>query len=91
MGVLEAQQIGNLSYRETFHEEVLGLVYYEGVDVANSGDGNVTATLSIKEPTTKVSAAKADVGETVTYTLQGALAQAGTKGFVIENGKKIFR
>ena len=45
MGILEAQQIGNLSYRETFHEEVLGLVYYEGVDVANSGDGNVTVTL----------------------------------------------
>ena len=57
----------------------------------NAGGGNVTVTLSIKEPTTKVSTAKADVGENVTYTLQGTLAQAGTKGFVIENGKKIFR
>ena len=43
----------------------------------NAGGGNVTVTLSIKESTTKVSAAKADVGETVTYTLQGTLAQAG--------------
>ena len=57
----------------------------------NAGGGNVTVTLSIKESTTKVSAAKADVDETVTYTLQGTLAQAGTKGFVIENGRKIIR
>ena len=91
MGILEAQQIGNLSYRETFHEEVLGLVYYEGVDVANSGDGNVTVTLSIKEPTTKVSAATTDGIEGIVYTLHGTLAQTGPKGFVIENGKKIFR
>ena len=57
----------------------------------NAGGDNVTVTLSIKEPTTKVSTAKADVGETVTYTLQGTMAQAGQRGIVIENGKKIMR
>ena len=30
-------------------------------------------------------------GVVVTYILQGTLAQAGTKGFVIEKGRKIIR
>lgn len=57
----------------------------------NAGGGNVTVTLSIKEPTTKVSAATTDGIEGIVYTLYGTLVQTGTKGVVIEKGRKIIR
>ena len=57
----------------------------------NAGSGNVTVTLSIKNPTTMVSAPEAADSETKVYTLKGTVAQAGHQGLVIENGKKLIR
>ena len=37
MRVLKAQQVGDFSDGVTFHQKVLGLVYYEGVDIADGG------------------------------------------------------
>ena len=56
----------------------------------NAGGDNVTVTLSISEPT-GISQVKADDVTSKAYTLQGALAQAGHKGIVIQNGKKTIR
>ena len=56
----------------------------------NAGGNNVSVTLSISEPT-GISQVKTDVVSSKAYTLQGTLAQAGHKGIVIQNGKKIIR
>ena len=56
----------------------------------NAGGDNVSVTLSISQPT-GISQVKADDITSKAYTLQGTLAQAGHKGIIIENGKKIIR
>ena len=56
----------------------------------NAGGDNVSVTLSISQPT-GTSQVKADDVKSKAYTLQGTLAQAGHKGIVIQNGKKIIR
>lgn len=56
----------------------------------NAGGDNVSVTLSISQPT-GISQVKADDVTSKAYTLQGTLAQAGHKGIVIQNGKKIIR
>ena len=56
----------------------------------NAGGGNINVTLSVSEPT-GISQVKADDVKSKAYTLQGSLAQAGHKGIVIQNGKKIIR
>ena len=56
----------------------------------NAGGDNVSVTLSISQPT-GISQVKADDVNSKAYTLQGTLAQAGHKGIVIQNGKKIIR
>ena len=56
----------------------------------NAGGDNVSVTLSISEPT-GISQVKADDITSKAYSLQGTLAQAGHKGIVIQNGKKIIR
>ena len=56
----------------------------------NAGGDNVSVTLSISQPT-GISQVKADDVKSKAYTLQGTLAQAGHKGIVIQNGKKIIR
>ena len=56
----------------------------------NAGGDNVSVTLSISEPT-GISQVKADDVKSKAYTMQGTLAQAGQRGIVIENGKKIIR
>lgn len=48
-------------------------------------------TFAKESSETRVSAVTADGGETVAYTLQGTMAQAGQRGIVIEDGKKIIR
>ena len=37
MGILEAQQVGDLSNGVSFHQKVLGLVYYESMYITNGG------------------------------------------------------
>ena len=56
----------------------------------NAGGDNVSVTLSISQPT-GIGQVKADDVKSKAYTLQGTLAQAGHKGIVIQNGKKIIR
>ena len=56
----------------------------------NAGDGNVSVTLSVNQPT-GIHQVRTNDHESKAYTLQGTLAQAGTKGIVIQNGKKIIK
>ena len=56
----------------------------------NAGGGNVSVTLSISEPT-GISSVKSEKIKNKSYTLQGTIAQAGHKGIVIQNGKKIIK
>ena len=55
-----------------------------------AGENNISVTLSL-ENTTGINQFKADKTSSKAYTLQGTLAQAGTKGILIQNGKKIVR
>ena len=55
-----------------------------------AGEINISVTLSLSN-TTGISHVKADDCKSRTYTLNGTLAQAGHKGIVIQNGKKIIR
>ncbi|MBQ7742952.1 MAG: hypothetical protein IJT90_08545 [Bacteroidaceae bacterium] len=54
----------------------------------NAGGDNVSVTLSVSEPT-GISKVKADEKKPQAYTLTGTLAQAGHKGIIITNGKKV--
>ena len=56
----------------------------------NASGGNVSVTLSVSQPT-GIHQVRTNDYESKAYTLQGTLAQAGTKGIVIQNGKKVIR
>ena len=56
----------------------------------NAGGDNVSVTLSISQPT-GIGQIKTDETKSQTYTLTGTLAQAGHKGIVIMNGKRVIR
>ena len=55
-----------------------------------AGESNISVTLSLSN-TTGISQVRNDENQSKAYTLQGTLAQAGHKGIVIQNGKKIIR
>ena len=56
-----------------------------------AGENNTTVTLSLAKPT-GINTVKSDkLKDKSCYTLQGTLAQAGHKGIIIQNGKKIIR
>ena len=56
-----------------------------------AGQSNISVTLSLAE-TTGINTVKSDkLKDKKCYTLQGTLAQAGHKGIIIQNGKKIIR
>jgi len=55
-----------------------------------AGQGNVMVTLSLNN-TTGISKVSADKFSSKAYTLQGTLTQAGKKGIIIKNGKKIIK
>ena len=56
-----------------------------------AGENNTTVTLSLAKPT-GINTVKSDkLKDNSCYTLQGTLAQAGHKGIIIQNGKKIIR
>lgn len=58
----------------------------------NAGSDNVSVTLSISEPTgIKTVNGERSMVNGSAYTLQGTLAQAGTKGIVIRDGKKYIK
>ena len=56
-----------------------------------AGENNISVTLSLNKPT-GINTVKSDkLKDKSCYTLQGTLAQAGHKGIIIQNGKKIIR
>ena len=55
-----------------------------------AGESNISVTLSLNN-TTGINQVKADDITSKAYSLQGTLAQAGYKGIIIKNGKKIVR
>ena len=56
-----------------------------------AGENNISVTLSLAKPT-GINTVKSDkLKDKSCYTLQGTLAQAGHKGIIIQNGKKIIR
>ena len=56
-----------------------------------AGQNNISVTLSLAE-TTDINTVKSEkLKDKKCYTLQGTLAQAGHKGIIIQNGKKIIR
>ena len=55
-----------------------------------AGQSSISVTLSLTN-TTGINAVKSEEIKDKSYTLHGTLAQAGHKGIVIQNGKKIIR
>ena len=72
----------------------LGRIQYDSLDqlkaFLRAGKGSVSVTLSLTN-TSGISQVRADNTSSRAYTSQGSLAQAGYKGIVIQNGKKIIR
>ena len=56
----------------------------------HAGESNISVMLSLSN-TTGISQVRADESQSKSYTLQGTVAQAGHKGILIQNGKKIIR
>ena len=56
-----------------------------------AGENNISVTLSLAEATGINTVKSEKLKEKNCYTLQGTLAQAGHKGIIIQNGKKIIR
>ena len=56
-----------------------------------AGESNISVTLSLSKPTGINTVKSEKLKENSCYTLQGTLAQAGHKGIIIQNGKKIIR
>lgn len=81
---------GTNSWSYTRLGHIDGLSESELRTFLHAGESNISVTLSL-ENTTGISQIKADKTLSRAYTLQGTIAQAGYKGVVIQNGKKIIR
>lgn len=78
------------SYSYTRLGKIDGLSESELRTFLKAGQSNISVTLSLTN-TTGISQVRADNTSSSAYTLQGTLAQAGYKGIVIQNGKKIIK
>ena len=81
---------GANSWSYTRLGKIDGLTESELRTFLKAGESNISVTLSLNN-TTGISQVKTDNRKSREYTLQGTLAQAGHKGIVIQNGKKIIR
>ena len=81
---------GTNSWSYTRLGHIDGLSESELRSFLKAGESNISVTLSLSNPT-GISLVKADENQSRAYTLQGTIAQAGHKGIVIQNGKKIIR
>lgn len=81
---------GTNSWSYTRLGHIDGLSESELRTFLKAGESNISVTLSL-ENTTRISQIKADKTSSKAYTLQGTIAQAGYKGVVIQNGKKIIK
>ena len=81
---------GTNSWSYTRLGKIDGLTESELRTFLKAGESNISVTLSVSDPT-GISRVQADGSSSKAYTLQGTVAQAGRKGIVIKNGKKIIR
>ena len=82
---------GSNSWSYTRLGKIDGLSESELRTFLKAGQSNISVTLSLAE-TTGINTVKSDkLKDKSCYTLQGTLAQAGHKGIIIQNGKKIIR
>ena len=81
---------GTNSWSYTRLGHINGLSESELRTFLKAGESNISVTLSL-ENTTGISKIKADKTLSKAYTLQGTIAQAGYRGIMIQNGKKIIR
>lgn len=81
---------GTNSWNYTLLGKIDGLSESELRTFLKAGESNISVTLSLSN-TTDISQVKADGSKSRAYTLSGTLAQAGHKGIIIKNGKKIIR
>lgn len=81
---------GTNSWSYTRLGKIDGLTESELRTFLKAGESNISVTLSVSDPT-GISRVQADGSSSRAYTLQGTVAQAGTKGIIIKDGKKIIR
>ena len=81
---------GTNSWSYTRLGKIDGLSENELRTFLKAGASNISVSLSLSN-TTGISQVKTDNSNPREYTLQGTLAQAGSKGIIIKNGKKIIR
>lgn len=81
---------GTNSWSYTRLGYIYGLSESELRTFLKAGESNISITLSLNNPT-GISQVRIDEKQSKSYTLQGTLAQVGTKGILIQNGKKIIR
>ena len=81
---------GTNSWSYTRLGHIDGLSESELRTFLKAGESNISVALSLNN-TTGISQVRANVTTSKAHTLQGTLAQAGYKGIVIQNGKKIIR
>ena len=71
--------------------QIDGLSESELRSFLKAGENNIKVTLSLSKPTGINTIKSEKLKDKSCYTLQGTLAQAGHKGIIIQNGKKIIR
>ena len=81
---------GTNSWSYTQLGKIEGLSKNELRTFLKADESNISVTLSVSAPT-GISRVQADWSSSKAYTLQGTVAQAGTKGIIIQNGKKYVR
>ena len=81
---------GTNSWSYTRLGKIDGLTESELRTFLKAGESNISVTLSLNN-TTGISQIHTDRTSSKAYTLQGTVAQTGTKGIIIQNGKKIAR
>ena len=81
---------GSNSWSYTRLGHIDGMTETELRTFLHIGESGISVTLSLAG-TTGIHQVRTNDYESKAYTLQGTLAQAGTKGIVIQNGKKVIR
>ena len=81
---------GTNSWSYTRQGKIDGLSESELRTFLKAGESNISVTLSMNN-TTGIGQVKAGDSKSRAYTLHGTLAQAGHKGIIIKNSKKIIR
>ena len=79
---------GTNSWSYTRLGKIDGMTESELRTFLKAGESNISVTLSVSDPT-GISRVQADGSSPKAYTLQGTVAQAGRKGIIIKDGKKV--